>query len=206
MSSAISRTMPSPRPEMRSARAVVQSSTSGTRLVLATADDRDRRLVASLRTVSRTGWGDPCSNAFVTSSLVASMRSVTASSGHAAPRAPGARSVAGGAHVRHMRFEFHRRPRTRTHAAKPTPAPVVARCYSTRGRRRLPGTSSAPCAGRQRTLGGVHRRLRPVVDTELREDASHVRLHGVDREEQLLADLGVGAAEREQRQHLLFAR
>ncbi len=61
-------------------------------------------------------------------------------------------------------------------------------------------------AGSERSLGGVHRRLCAVAHPELGEDPPDVRLDGVDRQEQLLGDLGVGAPERQQCQHLLLAR
>ncbi|PRY21941.1 hypothetical protein CLV70_1186 [Pseudosporangium ferrugineum] len=52
---------------------------------------------------------------------------------------------------------------------------------------------------------GQHDSLHPVAEVELGENARDVRLHGLQRDRQLLGDLGVGEAAGHQPQHLEFA-
>lgn len=51
-----------------------------------------------------------------------------------------------------------------------------------------------------------HRGLDPVAERELGQDAGHVRLDGRFAQEQRGADLGVGAAVRDQGENLQFPR
>ena len=52
----------------------------------------------------------------------------------------------------------------------------------------------------------MQRRLCTVPDTELGVEAAHIRLDGVDRQEQFVADLDVAHPESDERQHLLLTR
>jgi hypothetical protein len=47
--------------------------------------------------------------------------------------------------------------------------------------------------------------LGSVVHSKLGVEAFDVSLHGVHREKQLVSDLSIGEAQRNQRQHFLFA-
>ena len=81
-----------------------------------------------------------------------------------------------------------------------------------RGRRRRAFAPARRGSGHGQRLAGAarrtrrfERRLRPVADTELREQPPDVRLDRVHRQVQLLGDLAVAHPECDQREHLVLS-